>query len=59
MQSGQYPNSMACIMAWAKDPGFPTRSRQWRYEKTDCFYSYQVEHDAVISIAKHAIELSR
>jgi capsular polysaccharide biosynthesis protein len=28
-------------------------------KRADWFYSYQVDHDAVISIAKHAIELSR
>lgn len=28
-------------------------------KRPDWFYSYQVDHDAVISIAKHAIELSR
>jgi len=28
-------------------------------QRPDCFYSYQVDHDAVISIAERAIELSR
>jgi hypothetical protein len=28
-------------------------------QRPDWFYSYQVDHDAVISIAEHAIELSR
>jgi capsular polysaccharide biosynthesis protein len=28
-------------------------------KRADWFYSYQVDHDAVISIAEHAIELSR
>jgi hypothetical protein len=27
--------------------------------RADWFYSYQVDHDAVIKIAEHAIELSR
>jgi hypothetical protein len=28
-------------------------------KRADWFYNYQVDHDAVISIAEHAIELSR
>ena len=28
-------------------------------QRPDWFYSYQVDHDAVINIAQHAIELSR
>ena len=28
-------------------------------KRADWFYSYQVDHDAVLNIAQHAIELSR
>jgi hypothetical protein len=49
---------MACIIAEVIE-GSQRDLNSGGIKRADWFYSYQADHDAVISIAEYAIELSR
>jgi capsular polysaccharide biosynthesis protein len=56
--SANFHHYYGCIMAEVIEDSQRDLDRDG-IQRRDWFYSYQVDHDAVISIAEHAIELSR
>jgi hypothetical protein len=56
--SANFEHLYGCIMAEVIEDSQRDLDRDG-IQRPDWFYSYQVDHDAVINIAQHAIELSR